>query len=107
MERRARRLFDEGNQVPEVMLKQIMKAAHLAPSCFNNQPWRFSVVNDKDKLLELDEYIPSGNYWLKKAPVLIAVHSKPESDCRLSDSRDYFLFDTGLAVGNYKMYSID
>lgn len=36
----------------------------------------------------------------KKAPVLIAVHSKPESDCRLSDSRDYFLFDTGLAVVN-------
>ncbi len=100
IERRARRTFDENKQVPQVMLKQLIKAAHLAPSCFNNQPWRFSVVEDKDKIKELGEHIPSGNYWLKKAPVLLALHSKSENDCQLSDKRDYFLFDTGIAVGN-------
>ncbi|MFP4662537.1 MAG: redoxin domain-containing protein [Halanaerobiales bacterium] len=99
-ERRARRSFAEDMKVPESMITQLIQAAHLAPSCFNNQPWRFSVINDSDKLNELAESIPSGNYWLKKAPVLIAVHSQEENDCQLSDRRDYYLFDTGIAVGN-------
>lgn len=100
IERRARRSINENQKIPELMLKQFIKAAHLAPSCFNNQPWRFVVINDKTKLEDLAEYIPSGNSWLKKAPVLIAVYSKSENDCQLSDRRDYYLFDTGLAVGN-------
>lgn len=57
-------------------------------------------MDNKEKIKKLEEYIPSGNYWLKKAPVLVAVHSKSENDCLLSDKRDYFLFDTGIAVSN-------
>jgi len=100
MERRAKRSFDENKMIPELMIKQLIGAAHLAPSCFNNQPWRFSVVKEKSVLEKLDEYIPTGNYWLKKAAVLIAVYAKAKDDCQLSDGRDYYLFDTGIAVGN-------
>jgi nitroreductase len=44
------------------------------------------------------ENLSSGNYWAKKAPVILLVFTKPELDCRLSDRRDYSFFSTGLAV---------
>ena len=37
--------------VPEDVLARIMTAATYAPSCFNNQPWRFLVVS-RDRQLE-------------------------------------------------------
>ncbi|MFW5982086.1 MAG: redoxin domain-containing protein [Halanaerobiaceae bacterium] len=97
--RRARRAYSEEKVAPEI-LEQLIKAAHLAPSCFNKQPWRFSVVDDKNVLEKLYQHIPSGNFWLEKVPAIIAVHSRAEYDCQLNDNRDYYLFDTGIAVGN-------
>jgi len=97
--RRARRALKK-DRIPRDEIETLIKAAHLAPSCMNNQPWRFVVVDSEDVLKRLHEALPGGNYWMKNAPVLIAVHSKKDSDCVLSDNREYFLFDTGLAVGN-------
>lgn len=77
----------------------LVRAAHLAPSCFNNQPWRFVVVDDPKALAPVKAAMPGGNYWAKPAPVLIAVTSKRDLDCKLSDRRDYFLFGCGMAVG--------
>jgi hypothetical protein len=48
--RRARRALRE-EPVPEEVLARIMTAATYAPSCFNNQPWRFLVVS-RDRELE-------------------------------------------------------
>jgi nitroreductase len=76
-----------------------MEAAHLAPSCFNNQPWRFVVVRGR-KLARIREALPGGNYWAKVSPAVIAVVSHRDFDCKLSDHRDYFLFGAGLAVQN-------
>ncbi|MEJ5230133.1 MAG: nitroreductase family protein, partial [Pseudothermotoga sp.] len=64
----------------------------------NKQPWRFVVVRSRDMLQKLHEALSGGNYWMKKAPALIIVHSKKDLDCQLSDSRDYFLIDLGQAV---------
>lgn len=47
--RRSIRKF-ENKPVPEVMVKQILEAAMMAPSAGNAQPWRFIVVNDRKKL---------------------------------------------------------
>lgn len=96
--RRAYRALS-GEPVPRELVKRILEAAHLAPSCFNNQPWRF-VVAEGESLEAVKEALPGGNYWAKKAPVIIAVASKPDLDCQLSDGRDYFLFGCGMAVGN-------
>ncbi|AIY87889.1 MULTISPECIES: nitroreductase family protein [unclassified Thermotoga] len=97
--RRARRALKK-DRVPREELELLIKAAHLAPSCMNNQPWRFVVVDEEELLKKIHEALPGGNYWMKNAPALIAVHSKKDFDCALPDNRDYFLFDTGLAVGN-------
>ena len=95
--RRAKRALRE-DTIPKEDLEKLIEAAHLAPSCFNNQPWRF-VVAQGEKLEAVKKALPGGNYWALRAPAIIAVASHPDLDCRLSDNRDYFLFDCGMAVG--------
>jgi nitroreductase len=95
--RRARRALSE-KPIPEEVLARIMTAATYAPSCFNNQPWRFLVVNREQELAIVKDNLSRGNYWARKAPVIVLVFTKPDLDCRLSDRRDYAFFSTGLAV---------
>ncbi|KAF2955891.1 hypothetical protein AS160_08550 [Marinitoga sp. 38H-ov] len=82
------------------LLDLLIYSAKLAPSCANKQPWNFVVVTEEDKLNLLKESLPGGNYWAKNSPAIIAVYAKKDDDCDLSDNREYFLFDTGMAVGN-------
>ena len=39
---------------PEI-IQELVKIVELAPSCDNNQPWRFIFVHDKTKIKELHE----------------------------------------------------
>ena len=86
--------------VPREDIETLLEAAHLAPSCFNKQSWRFVAIDNPKTLSAVKATMPKGNYWTEPAPVIIAVHSKPDLDCQLSDKRDYYLFDCGMAVGN-------
>lgn len=97
--RRAKRGLSDV-KVSEDSIKTLLKAAHLAPSCFNSQSWRFVAIQDKDVLAAVKQAMPKGNYWTEPAPAIIAVFSKPDIDCQLSDRRDYYLFGCGMAVGN-------
>jgi nitroreductase len=97
--RRAKRALSE-DKIPEDILGRIMTAATYAPSCFNNQSWRFLVATEEDTLKQVHEALSGGNYWMKKAPVVVVVATKLEFDCQLSDLRDYALFDCGLATEN-------
>jgi peroxiredoxin/nitroreductase len=96
--RRSFRSFSQ-EKVPKLELEQLIKTAHLAPSCFNNQPWRYHIIEDEKKLKEFHDAIPDGNYWIKHAPAVIVVYGKVDDDCDLSDNRQYLLFDIGLSVG--------
>lgn len=96
--RRSFRSFSP-EKVTKLELEQLIKTAHLAPSCFNNQPWNFHIIEDEKKLKEFHEAIPEGNYWVKHAPSVIVVYGKTDDDCDLSDNRQYLLFDIGLSVG--------
>ncbi len=97
--RRAKRALST-DPVSAEEVELLIRAAHLAPSCFNNQPWRFIVIDDPQTLAAVKETMPTGNYWTAPAPVIIAVASQRDLDCTLSDNRDYFLFGCGMAVGN-------
>lgn len=85
--------------VPRADIETMIQAAHLAPSCFNYQPWRFVVVDNPELLAQLHNSLGASNRWMRNSPVIIAVCSHRDLDCKSSDSRDYFLFDTGMAVG--------
>jgi len=85
-------------EISKDTIEQLSKAAQLAPSCFNNQPWRFVFVKDRQKLEELFTALSKGNEWATKSSMIIGVFSKKKFDC-LVKKRVYYLFDTGMAVG--------
>ncbi|MEA3239017.1 MAG: redoxin domain-containing protein [Candidatus Bipolaricaulota bacterium] len=97
--RRARRALSE-ELVSREEIDTLIEAAHLAPSCFNNQPWRFVAIDDPETLTAVKAEMPKGNYWTRPAPAIIALASKCDLDCKLSDNRDYFLFGCGMAASN-------
>ena len=95
--RRAYRGFGD-KKIPGEVIKRIMTAATYAPSCFNNQSWRFLVATEDNALNEVFMALTEGNYWFKKAQAAVVVATKLNIDCQLNDRRDYALFDCGLAV---------
>lgn len=96
--RESRRAIDPRPLEPGI-LRAILEAARQAPSCANNQPWRFVTVDDPAVLARVHEGLNAGNTWAKRAPVLIAVAANPADDL-ISNERPYYAFDCGLAVEN-------
>ena len=97
--RRAKRALSK-EKIPEDIINRIMTAATFAPSCFNYQSWRFLVATNDGALVKVHNALSEGNYWVKKAPIVVVVATKPDLDCQLSDRRDYAFFDCGLATEN-------
>lgn len=97
--RRARRGISS-QAIADDVLERVMTAATLAPSCSNNQPWRFVVCREGAAIEEARECLTRGNYWATEAPVLVIVLTADELDCNLNDDRHYAQFDTGMACMN-------
>ena len=96
--RRSKRAFSSVPITKEEK-ESLIEAMRLSPSCFNNQPWRVILVDDQPGLEQVWGCLPVGNAWATRAPMVMAVCSRADDDCRLSDDRDYHLFSCGLAVG--------
>jgi nitroreductase len=94
--RRAYRSLEE-IEITEETIKDLAYYASLAPSCYNNQPWRFVFVKSPEKLKEIFSVLPKGNAWATSASMIIAVYSKRDFDCVIGE-REYYLFDTGMAT---------
>jgi nitroreductase len=81
------------------VINALAESAQLAPSCFNNQPWRYVFVHQTEKFQELLRALSQKNQsWAQDASMIVAVFSQEELDCNIRD-RHYALFDTGLATG--------
>jgi len=78
----------------------------MAPSCFNNQPWRFIFIRSKEMLEKMHSALSEGNEWARDGSMLIIVLSKKELDCVIRD-REYFQFDTGMAVGQMMLMATE
>lgn len=94
--RRAYRSLESIN-ISDELIKELAISAQLAPSCFNNQPWRFVFVYTPEMLQALQPALSKTNAWVQSASLIIAVLSRPEDDCRIK-GREYYLFDTGMAT---------
>jgi len=94
--RRARRGI-AADPIPDEVTTRLLEAASLAPSCFNNQPWRLVAVSG-DRLEELKATLTEGNRWATRAPLIVGFATKPSLDCRLEGGRDYAYFDLGMAA---------
>lgn len=100
--RRARRVIDP-RPVEEDRLEALVEAVRLSASCFNNQPWRVVICKGPEALEQVRGTLSKGNSWATRAPVIMVVAARPPDDCQLSDRRDYFLFSTGLAIGQLEL----
>ena len=96
-ERRALRGLSD-QPLDQVVVHRLFEAATLAPSFANKQPWRFVAVQGTVLLDSLRATLSDGNYWAKKAPMLVAAWTHLDYDGRLPDGREFALFDLGQAV---------
>lgn len=94
------RSFDAGKNVDARTLTALLEAARWAPSCFNDQPWRFLVCNKAThesawrKLLSaLGE---KNQIWAKNAPVLILAVAMHDFGHNGKPNR-WSMYDTGAA----------
>lgn len=85
-------------EITDEIIAQLANAAMLAPSCFNNQPWKYVFVRSKEALLNMKQVFNKGNEWCHAASLVIAVLAKKDSDCVIKE-REYYLFDVGLGTG--------
>ncbi|MBW6463897.1 MAG: nitroreductase family protein [Firmicutes bacterium] len=80
-------------------LKVLLEAARYAPSCNNEQPWRFLVADSDEKLTKMRNILNKGNQeWANKAPVLILVIALKSFE-KTGKENHWNMFDTGTAWG--------
>ncbi len=95
--RRSLRAYSDRPVEPE-KIERMLDAARWSPSCANRQPWRFVVVGKEAAARPaLEAALDAGNAWARRAPVLIAGGAR-KADGATVESRDYHLFDAGLAT---------
>ena len=87
----------ESVKISDELIYDLAKSAGLSASCFNNQPWRFVFARNPIVLQKLHGALSRGNRWAKRASMIVAVFSRKEDDCIIKN-REYYHFDTGMAV---------
>lgn len=79
-------------------LKKVFLAASWAPSCFNEQPWRFIVGHKGDTTFDriVDALIGFNKQWAATAPILFLTTAK-KTFSRNGGPSEFHMHDTGLA----------
>lgn len=97
------RAFDADKPVSHDDLLALLEAARWAPSCFNDQPWRFVVCdkasNDSGWQNALAVIVEKNRLWAKNAPVLILVVAMENFNHNGQPNR-WAMYDTGAASVN-------
>jgi nitroreductase len=86
------------------VIAELIEAARLTPSCYNNQPWRFLFLESQEARAKGHEALSAGNRtWAVRAPLLVVGYSRRDDDCVTADGRAYHEFDLGMSVMNLMM----
>jgi len=94
--RRAYRSLEQV-EITDDLIRDLARHAGLAPSCNNNQPWRFVFVRDPAQLVKVHAALPKNNKWIELASMIVAIFSRAGEDCTVKD-RIYHQFDTGMGT---------
>jgi len=93
------RAFDPHRDVPDEEIMALLEAARYAPSCFNEQPWRYIVAKGGEDYQKILNILASSNQeWASKAPVLMLILSKQNFSYNNKNNR-WHLFDAGTSWG--------
>lgn len=102
------RRFTDDN-LDRTTIDQLLNAARWAPSGGNLQPWRFVVVLQPQRRLELAR-VAFNQSFVATAPVVVVVCAVPEESARLYGDRGrelYCLQDTAAAAQNLLLAAAD
>ena len=87
------------SKISHEKLQCILEAARWAPSCFNEQPWRFIVTTQDNRKAEFLDFLAEPNrQWAKNAPILIALIAKSDFTHNGKPNR-WSGYDAGCAWG--------
>lgn len=98
------RAYDE-RPVSEDLVTAILEAGRIAPSCANTQAWNFIVIKDHEVRMKADDAMSGGNYWSRRAPVMIIVAAETDGGCG-AHGLPYFMMDMGLAIENMLLQAV-
>ncbi len=82
-------------EIPEAVLKTLLRAAMNAPSARNEQCWRFWVIRSRDRLDQISELSPYMK-MMKSAPCCILVLA----DASAVLASEYMYYDCSAAIEN-------
>jgi len=102
-ERWSPRAFDPEHAIEDDKITALIEAAHWAPSCFNEQPWRYVLCNKHSDVvvwqLAISCLTPKNQLWAKDAPLLIMACAH-EAFSYNGKSNRWAQYDTGAASEN-------
>lgn len=101
-ERRSVRRYDD-SPVEYAKIKQCVADASMAPSGMNRQPWKFSILMEKDKIEKIAALSASQGGWIKTASCLVFVFFDKNS----SYNREKDLMAIGAAVQTFMLAAKD
>ena len=87
-------------EIPREVIGSLLEAARWAPSCYNEQPWRFVIgtKDDPDQFKQLaDCLVPANRGWAGNAPVLLLSVARRTFE-RNGKPNDWADHDVGLAT---------
>lgn len=98
LERWSPRAFNKNFELSDKELGAIFGAARWAPSCYNEQPWRFKVaLNNSDKFSEFLELLVEQNQvWAKNTAALSFIIGEKKFS-RNNEYNSTYAFDCGSA----------
>jgi len=92
--RRSVRKYND-QKISDEMIKKLLKAAFLAPSAGNQQPWHFVIIDDKKILEKIPDFHPRAEF-IKNSQKSILVCA----DKNLETFKDYFPLDCSASTEN-------
>jgi nitroreductase len=101
------RAFDN-RPVEREKIMTLLEAARWAPSCFNEQPWRFLVFDESnpESLERARACLVEGNAWALKAPVLMISVAR-DNFSRGEKPNRTAQHDVGLATENLLLQAVE
>lgn len=97
------RSFDPDKPVSQEQVLALLEAARWAPSCFNDQPWRFVVCNKTTDANAWQQALATlaekNQRWAQNAPVLMLVAAMDNFNHNGQPNR-WAMYDAGAAIAN-------
>lgn len=109
IERCSCRKFETDRAIPRELLENIMSAAVAAPSSFNEQPWRYVVVDETQRVKQLAECIndDKSGFCKDASAFVVVMESKREFDREALQSMKYIGIDIGISVSHIILAAAD